>query len=83
MTSVDFEPAAAVKQMDEVLNGWKAKTPYQRIERPAVPGVQGDRIVIETPDKANAVYMAGLMRPLTDADPRRASDRSLPAGTPL
>src|SRR6202035_2262484 len=53
----------------EVLKGGRAKTPYRRIERPAVSGVPGDRIVIETPDKANAVYLAGLMLPLTDSDP--------------
>ena len=65
----DLDPAAALKQMDEILKGWKAGTPYARIERPAVEGVKGERLVIETPDKANAVYAAGLTFPMTDADP--------------
>ncbi len=65
----DLDPAAALKQMDEILKGWKAQTPYARIERPAVAGVKGERLVIETPDKANAVYLAGLTFPMTDADP--------------
>ena len=65
----DIDPAPVLKQMEEILKGWKAQTPYKRIERPAVEGVKGERIVIETPDKANAVYAAGLTFPMTDADP--------------
>ena len=55
--------------MDDVLKGWKAGTAYKRIERPAVEGVKAEKIVIETPDKANAVYAAGLTFAMTDADP--------------
>jgi zinc protease len=65
----DFDPAAVVKQMDEALKDWQPKTPYKRIERPFVEGVKGERIVIETPDKANAVYVAGLTFPMSDVDP--------------
>ena len=65
----DFDAAPVLKQMEELLKGWKAQTPYKRIERPAVEGVKAERIVIETPDKANAVYAAGLTFPMTDADP--------------
>ena len=32
-------------------------------------GVKGEQIVIETPDKANAVYVAGVTFPMSDADP--------------
>ncbi len=65
----DFDAAPVLKQMDDALKGWQAKTPYKRVERKFVEGVKGERIVIETPDKANAVYMAGLTFPLNDADP--------------
>jgi zinc protease len=65
----DCDQAAVLKQMDDALNGWKAKTPYVRIERRFVEGVKADRIVIETPDKANAVYLAGVTFALSDADP--------------
>jgi zinc protease len=65
----DLDPAPALKRMEETLKGWKAKTAYKRIDRPFVAGVKGERVVIETPDKANAVYAAGLTFPLGDADP--------------
>ena len=55
--------------MEDALKDWKAKTPYKRIERGFVEGVKADRIVIETPDKANAVYVAGVTFPLSDIDP--------------
>ncbi len=65
----DFDPEATIQKTETLLKDWKAKTPYRRIARPAVTGVKGERITIETPDKANAVYLAGLMLPLNDADP--------------
>ena len=65
----DFDAAPALKRMDETLKGWNAKTAYKRIDRPFVPGVKGEKIVIETPDKANAVYAAGLTFPMSDASP--------------
>ncbi len=65
----DFDAAPVLKQMEDALKDWKAKTPYKRIERGFVEGVKADRIVIETPDKANAVYVAGVTFPLSDIDP--------------
>ncbi len=65
----DFDAAPVLKQMEAALQGWKAKTPYARVERRFVEGVKAERIVIETPDKANAVYLAGVTFPLSDADP--------------
>src|SRR5262249_24420724 len=65
----DFDPATVLKQMDDALKDWKSATPYKRIERPAVAGIKGDRAIIETPDKANAFWLAGLMLPMTDSDP--------------
>jgi zinc protease len=68
----DFEPAGVLKQMDDALKGWKAGVEYRRIERPAPKGLQGERLRIETPDKKNAVYLAGLVLPLRDTDPENA-----------
>src|SRR5262249_15048251 len=62
------DPDALVKQMTELLNGWATKTEYKRIPRPAKTDVEGGRQVIETPDKANAVYIAGVSLPLKDTD---------------
>jgi zinc protease len=68
----DFDPEPTLKVLDDALKGWKAKTPYTRIDRPAKPLAEGSTEKINTPDKANAVYLAGLTFPLTDADPEYA-----------
>src|SRR5262249_50347206 len=47
----------------------KAETPYQRIERPAQTDINGEKIVIETPDKANAFYFAGQPLAIKDTEP--------------
>jgi zinc protease len=65
----DFDPEQTVKQVAEIVKDWKSPTPYKRIPRPAKTDVAGAREVIETPDKANAVYLAGLALPLKDTDP--------------
>ncbi len=65
----DFDPDRVVEQTEAILRGWTAPTPYRRIERPAVAGIPGERVTIETPDKANAVYAAGLTLAMRDTDP--------------
>jgi zinc protease len=69
----DFDPEPTTRQIADMLRDWKAATPYQRVERPAQTEVKGETIVIETPDKANAVYVAGLTVPMTDAHPDYAA----------
>src|SRR5262249_52599493 len=58
---------------EEMLNGWKSSVPYERISRKAHLDVPGGLIVIETPDKANAVYFSGLNLDLQDTDPDYAA----------
>jgi zinc protease len=65
----DFDPAAVKKQLEGRFGNWKAAVPYQRIERPARMDVAGSRDVILTPDKANAIYVAGMMLDIKDNDP--------------
>ncbi|HJT77699.1 MAG TPA: pitrilysin family protein [Gemmataceae bacterium] len=69
----DFDPQEVTAQLGDLLKDWKAGTPYERIPHPAVPGVKGERVVIETPDKANAVYLAALSLARDDADPDHAA----------
>lgn len=64
----DFDADASIKQIDEVLKNWTAKVTYKRVERVALPA-KGNRERIQTPDKANAIYVAGLSMPLNDNDP--------------
>jgi zinc protease len=65
----DFDPAELKTAFDRILAGWKSEVEYKRIPRPAVPGVKGETQVIETPGKANAVFLAGESFAMTDADP--------------
>jgi zinc protease len=64
----DFDPAATSSVVEDVLRDWKASVPYERIQQAAQP-VEGQRKVIDTPDKANAVFIAGHTFPMQDTDP--------------
>ena len=55
------------------LKDWKNGAPYARIEQPAQTDVAGKRETIRTPDKANAVYAAGLSLAINDNDPDHAA----------
>jgi zinc protease len=65
----DFEPSEVLPILGKTFEGWKAEKPYARIERPFPPDLKPERDTIQTPDKANAIYVAGLQMPLKDSDP--------------
>ena len=65
----DFDADAVVKQVGDMLKGWKSKTAYRHVAREAFPKVKGERVAINTPDKANAVYLAMETFPMKDSDP--------------
>lgn len=67
----DFDAAATTQKLDLFLKGWAAKVPYRRIETPARPTVAGVEAIL-TPDKANAVYIAGIGFAVSDTDPEYA-----------
>jgi zinc protease len=68
----DFDPDEVRKLADRLFGDWKSPVPYKRI--PArhfdVPAVHR---LIETPDKANAVFRAGQNLKLRDDDPDYAA----------
>jgi zinc protease len=68
----DFDDAQIAKLAGELFGSWKSRRPYAR-----VPDLYHDVSPInpsfETPDKANAVFMAGLPLPLRDDDPDYAA----------
>jgi len=68
----DFDAAQATAKLTGMLAEWKAGKPYERIPRVVFPEVRGGTQQIVTPDKANAVYTAGLVFPLKDSDPNYA-----------
>jgi zinc protease len=65
----DFDPAANSSILREALSGWSARQSYARIPKLDFPNVPGGMQKILTPDKANAVYMAGMAFPMKDSDP--------------
>jgi len=64
----DFDPAQVTRIVSDRLGDWRSAQAYSR-----VPQIYQDRpdtsIVIETPDKANAFFYAGLNLRLRDDDP--------------
>ncbi|HMF17583.1 MAG TPA: pitrilysin family protein, partial [Gemmataceae bacterium] len=65
----DLDADAAVKQVQGFLNGWKTKVPFKRITKTANTKVPGSKQDILTPDKENAVYVAGETFQMTDTAP--------------
>jgi zinc protease len=69
----DFDPMTVAKPIADALKDWKSTVKYQRIERPAPTGIKGDKLAFETPDKKNAVYLAGLVLAHDDNHPDYAA----------
>ncbi len=65
----DFDADATQKALTTALGGWKTKMPYERISRTADQPPKPEMIRINTPDKANAMYFAGLLLALRDDHP--------------
>jgi zinc protease len=64
----DFDAAALQKQVAELFSGWKSPAPYARVvSLPYKAGTQA--LVLETPDKANAFFLAGQGLTLQDDHP--------------
>ncbi len=64
----DFDPAATRKLIEGSFGDWKAVSPFTRVQaRFALPAPINQSL--ETPDKANAFFLAGLTMPLKDSDP--------------
>jgi zinc protease len=64
----DFDAAALQAQVSELLGNWKSQRPYARFGRDYQKvAVVSDKF--ETPDKANALFLAGMLLPVTDEHP--------------
>lgn len=71
----DFDPEPTLGQVREILSAWKSEVPVRRIQTRAPAKLTGSKDDILTPDKANAVFMAGLAFPLKETDPDFAALR--------
>ncbi len=65
----DFDPEEILPKLKPLLEGWTSKQPYTRIERPYQEIAHSERQTIETPDKANAAFFAGMLLPIKDTSP--------------
>jgi len=65
----DFEPEKCVPILKQILSGWKGIKPYARIANPLLNSSKGAEHTINTPDKANATYSAGLNFAMKDDEP--------------
>lgn len=65
----DFDKEPCLALLKEALAGWKPKQPFERIARPITALVDGTKQELDTPDKANAVYAAGMLLPISDEHP--------------
>jgi zinc protease len=64
----DFDADATLAQVREMLKDWKSDVPVKRIERVAPADLTGAKEDILTPDKANAVFLAGLAFRMKETD---------------
>ncbi|MPR32211.1 M16 family metallopeptidase [Salmonirosea aquatica] len=64
----DFDKEQIQKIIDDNFNTWKSAKPFTRIASPYQP-VKAENKSFETPDKANAMFVAGFNMPLQDTDP--------------
>ena len=68
----DFDDKALEKQLAELLQGFKSPQPYARVV-PRLQVPEAKTLALETPDKANAFFMAGTQLKLKDDHPDYAA----------
>lgn len=66
----DFDAEECRPALDRIFSGWQSSQSYARLPRLYFDQVRHGLQQIDTPDKANAVYMAGIALPLNDSDPK-------------
>ncbi len=64
----DFDEAAVKKEVTANFGSWKAKKPFSRLVS-VYTDVKPSPQAVETPDKANALMLAGVNIPMRDDDP--------------
>ena len=64
----EFEPQEVLPALAEILSDWNSEVEYRSIDREAASTFTGSKKAINTPDKANAVFTAGLAFAMNDSD---------------
>jgi zinc protease len=65
----DFDKTKVLPLLNDMLGDWKAEMPYAHISRDVTVELEGGTRKIETPDKANAVYLSAYAFPMRDDNP--------------
>ncbi len=65
----DFDPAELTAALEKMLSGWKSSVPFKRVDMPARVDIAGVSEEILTPDKENAVFLAGEQIAMRDDHP--------------
>ena len=60
----DVDAEAAKAQLESIFGDWQASAAYERFSLPMETASAGSLKKIETPGKANSMYIAGLMLPM-------------------
>ncbi len=68
VVSGQFDPQEIKKVAADLFGDWKSPSPYEKILTPH-RSIEAGNQNIETPDKKNAMFIAGLRLPLKDTDP--------------
>ena len=68
----DFDEAEIKSIIHNEFSSWKSATPYKHLADPYV-AVKPTNINLETPDKANAMFLAGCNLEIKDSDPDYAA----------
>lgn len=63
----DFDTVATSQLVDSLFGNWKSSSVYARVPS-EYQDLAGTKIVIKTPDKANALFLSGMPLPLKDDD---------------
>ncbi len=63
-----FDPDELATEAEELFAGWASEVPFRRIPSPFQQHA-ATRKILETPDKASAVFVAGMTMAVQDTDP--------------
>ena len=64
----DFDQAAIQELVKKEFENWKSPSKYKRIENPFIAN-KTDNVNVETPDKANSMFFAGMNIKMNDEHP--------------
>lgn len=65
----DFEPTEVQPLLEEMFHNWTSSEPYVDIPQIGDVDVPATRLVIQTPDKENAIYLGGSVFPMRSDAP--------------